>query len=143
MPRYLISNLMGLVGAAIGGVLGFYTFGWLVGQGFYGPMIPGALLGLGCSLLARHPSATRGIFCGLAALALGFFSEGWFRPFNADEQLSYFVRNLTSLTPVTHLLIGVGAVIAFWIGGDAGLRGLSDRRGYVYKGPDADAPKLE
>ncbi len=36
MPRYLISNLLGLVGAVIGGVLGFYTFRWLHGQGFYG-----------------------------------------------------------------------------------------------------------
>ena len=26
MPRYLVSNLLGLVGAVIGGVLGFYTF---------------------------------------------------------------------------------------------------------------------
>ena len=51
MPRHLISNLLGLVGAIIGGVLGFYTFGWLFYYGFYGLMIPGAFLGLGCSLL--------------------------------------------------------------------------------------------
>ena len=53
MSRYLISNLLGLVGAIAGGVLGFYTFGWLSRQGFYGLIIPGAFLGLGCSLLAR------------------------------------------------------------------------------------------
>ena len=61
MARHLISNLLGLVGAIIGGVLGFYTFGWLFEHGFYGLMIPGALLGLGCSLLAQHPSSTRGL----------------------------------------------------------------------------------
>ena len=75
MPRHLISNLLGLVGAVIGGALGFYTFGWLLGQGFYGLMIPGALLGLGCSLLAQHPSTIRGILCGLAALGLGLYTE--------------------------------------------------------------------
>ena len=51
MSRYLISNVLGLVGAIAGGVLGFYTFRWLLGQGFYGLIIPGAFLGLGCSLL--------------------------------------------------------------------------------------------
>ena len=51
MPRHLISNLLGLIGAIIGGVLGFYTFQWLEGHGFYGLAIPGAFLGLGCGLL--------------------------------------------------------------------------------------------
>src|SRR4051812_48586624 len=32
MPRHLISNLLGLLGAIIGGVLGFYTFQWLEGR---------------------------------------------------------------------------------------------------------------
>ena len=50
MPRLLISNMLGLVGALLGGVLGFYTFGWVLEHGFLGLMIPGALLGLGCSL---------------------------------------------------------------------------------------------
>jgi hypothetical protein len=144
MPRYLISNFMGLVGATIGGVLGFYTFRWLVGQGFYGLMIPGALLGLGCSLLAQHPSPARGVVCGLAALALGLVIEWNFFPFNADGSLSYFLKNVTSLKPVTLLMIGVGAFLAYWMGGEARLRGgLSDRRAYLRQGPDAEAPRLE
>ena len=40
-----------------------------------GLMIPGAFLGLGCSLLARHPSIVRGVFCGIAALGLSLFTE--------------------------------------------------------------------
>jgi hypothetical protein len=75
MPRHLVSNLLGLVGAIVGGVLGFYTFGWLVYYGFYGLMIPGAFLGLGCSLAASHPSTTRGILCGIAAIGLAVFTE--------------------------------------------------------------------
>jgi hypothetical protein len=143
MPRYLISNVLGLVGASIGGVLGFYTFGWLFGQGFYGQMIPGALLGLGCSLLAQHQSKTRGIFCGLAALGLGLYTEWKFRPFAADESLPYFLTHVTALSAVTLLMIGIGAAIAFWVGGDAGFRGLSDRRAYTRKGPDHESPKAE
>jgi hypothetical protein len=122
MPRHLISNLLGLVGAIVGGVLGFYTFGWLLSYGFYGLMIPGAFLGLGCSLLARHPSTIRGVLCGVAGLGLAIFSEWKFRPFAADESLSYLLTHLTSLTPVTLLMIGVGAAIAFWVGRDSGIR---------------------
>jgi hypothetical protein len=143
MPRQLISNLLGLVGAGIGGVLGFYTFGWLVGQGFYGPMIPGALLGLGCSLLAQHSSTIRGVVCGLAGLGLGLFSEWWFRPFNDDESLSYFLKNLSSLSAVTLPLIGVGAFIAFWMAREAGLPGLSERRVYARPGRDTEPRKSE
>ena len=141
MRRHLVSNGLGLVGAGIGGVLGFYTFGWLVGQGFYGPMIPGALLGLGCSLLAQHSSTIRGVICGLAGLGLGLFAEWWFRPFNADESLSYFLKNLSSLSAITLPLIGVGALIAFWTGRDAGLPGFSDRRGYARPSPDTEPRK--
>jgi hypothetical protein len=127
MPRRLISNLLGLVGAIVGGVLGFYTFGWLVGQGFYGLMIPGAFLGLGCGLLAQHASIPRGIACGVAAAILTVFTEWKFFPFVADTSLPYFVRHLTDLRPVTVLMTVIGAVIAFWVGKDAGFRWMPER----------------
>ncbi|MFI5455444.1 MAG: hypothetical protein ACHRXM_08320 [Isosphaerales bacterium] len=125
MPRHLISNLLGLVGAIVGGVLGFYTFGWLLEHGFLGLMIPGALLGLGCSLLARHPSFVRGVVCAIAALGLSFFADWWFEPFNADSSLQYFLLHAMDLGPVRLLMIGIGTFIAFWVGKDAGLRGYS------------------
>ena len=127
MPPRLISNLLGLVGAIVGGVLGFYTFGWLYSQGFYGLMIPGAFLGLGCGLLAQHPSVPRGIVCGVAALILALFTEWKFFPFVADTSLSYFVRHLTDLKPVTVLMTGIGGLIAYWVSKDAGFRWLPER----------------
>jgi hypothetical protein len=126
MPPRLISNLLGLVGATVGGVLGFYTFGWLYSQGFYGLMIPGAFLGLGCGLLAQHHSFPRGIACGVAALILALLTEWKFFPFVADTSLSYFVRHLTDLKPVTVLMTGIGALIAYWVGKDAGFRWLPE-----------------
>jgi Ca2+/Na+ antiporter len=125
MLRHLISNMLGLVGAAVGGVLGFYTFRWLWGQGFYGLMIPGALLGLGCSLLARHTSIVRGVLCGIAALGLALFTEWWFRPFAADDSLQYFLVHVKDLNATTLLMTVVGALIAYWVGKDGGLPGYS------------------
>jgi hypothetical protein len=127
MSRYLISNSLGLVGAVVGGVLGFYTFQWLLGQGFYGLIIPGAFLGLGCSLLARHPSVVRGVFCGIGAFALSQFTDWYFTVTN-DSFLD-FIRNGKTLTPVTMLMSAVATLVAFWLGGDAGFPGLGSRRG--------------
>src|SRR5271155_4503764 len=113
MPRHLISNLLGLIGAIVGSVLGFYTFGWLLEHGFLGLMIPGALLGLGCSLLARHPSIVRGVFCGIAALGLSLFADWKFEPFNADDSLQFYLSHVMDLGPVRVLMIGIGSLIAY------------------------------
>ena len=131
MSRYLISNLLGLVGAIAGGVLGFYTFRWLLGQGFYGLIIPGAFLGLGCSVLARHPSVVRGVFCGIAAFALSQFTDWYFTL--TDDSFLNFIRNGKTLTPVTMLMSVVATLVAFWLGGDAGFPGLGGRRGPMPK----------
>ena len=120
MSRHLVSNLLGLVGAIIGGAIGFYTFDWLRNQNLYGLMIPGALLGLGCSLLARHHSTARGAVCGIAALGLGLYTEWKFWPFKSDESFSYFLTNISSLKTATLLMIVFGAAIAAVIGREAG-----------------------
>ncbi len=125
MPRNLISNLLGLLGAIIGGVAGFYTFQWLWGHGFYGLMIPGAFLGLGCSLLARHPSIGRGVACGISALGLSLFTEWYFSWFKDDPSFRYFLMHVKDLSPVTLLMIGIGSLIAYWVGKDGGFRGYS------------------
>ena len=139
MPRHLISNLLGLVGAVVGGALGFFIFSWLWNRGFYGLMIPGALLGLGCSLLARHFSMARGVLCGVAALGLALFTEWWFQPFDADHSLSYFLTHVKDLTGTTLLMTGIGAIIAFWVGKDGGLPGYST----VRPRPDREVPRPE
>jgi hypothetical protein len=122
MHRLLLSNLLGLIGAAVGGVLGFYTFGWLEGHGFYGLAIPGAFVGLGCGVLAQHRSVPRGIACAIAALGLSIFTEWRYHPFLADGSLSYMLRHLHELSPVTLLMTAIGTAIAFWVGQDAGFR---------------------
>jgi hypothetical protein len=118
MPRYVLSNLLGLLGAIIGGVVGFYTFKWLLNHGFYGMMIPGALLGLGSSLLARHRSTARGIVCGVAALALSLYTQ-W-QLMSSAPRFTDFLAQANELKSVEMLMMGVGTLIAFWLGKDAG-----------------------
>jgi MFS family permease len=122
MRQILISNLLGLVGAAIGGVVGFYTFGWLEDHGFYGLVIPGAFLGLGCGLLAQHRSRARGVFCGVAALGLSLFTEWYHHYFLEDTSFSFMVTHLKEKSPVTLLMIGLATIIAYWVAQDAGFR---------------------
>lgn len=121
----IVSIALGLIGAVAGGALGFFLFGWALRQGFYAMILPGGLLGIGCALLSWKPSVPRGIACGIAALGLGFFTEWWwYRPFGADRSLSYFLAHIGQLdaSGITYLMIGLGALIAVWIGKDAGGR---------------------
>ena len=114
----IASNLLGLVGATAGAILGYYTFGWIYHHRFYGMMIPGAMLGLGCGLLARHPSTLRGVACAIAALGLGLFIEWRFFPFIDDPGFRYFLSNITELNTITLLMIPGGAFFAYLFGKD-------------------------
>src|SRR4051794_9090396 len=81
----VLDSLTAAVGAAGGGIVGYHIFFWLANQGFYGMMIPGAMLGLGAGLLARNPSQTRGVVLGVAGVLLGLYTEWKFAPFAKDD----------------------------------------------------------
>lgn len=113
---YGMSISLGLIGAAVGGVLGFFAFQFLHSQNLYALGLPGALLGLGAGLLVGRKSYLLGTICGLASLGLGIFVEWKFFPFSADESFSYFVQHLHQLKPITLILIVLGGVFGFWFG---------------------------
>ena len=108
------ANLLVLGGALAGGVLGYFAFFWVADQGFYGLILPGALMGLGAGL-AKHRSVPLAIACGLSAVALGLFTEWRFAPFRKDDSLAYFLLHAWELKPITLLMIAVGGAIAFWV----------------------------
>jgi hypothetical protein len=139
MPRYVVSNLLGLVGAIIGGVVGFYTFRWLLDHGFYGLIIPGAFLGLGCSLMARHPSTARGVCCAIAALGLALFTDWYFTIRN--DSFAQFIQNGKNFSSVSLLMIAIGTLVAFWVGKDAAARGLAVRPPAAQAASEAEPPK--
>ena len=106
--------LIALGGACLGGAIGFLGFSWLLSQGFYALILPGGLLGLGAGIVPTR-SVLVAALCGLGATALGVLTEFHFRPFVADESLSYFLSHLVQLSPVTLLMIGVGGAIGFYV----------------------------
>jgi hypothetical protein len=71
----VVHLLRGLVGAVVGGVTGYYAFGWALSQGYYAMVVPGALLGLGFGYLSGRSSKAFGGLCAGLALAFSLFVE--------------------------------------------------------------------
>lgn len=104
----------GVVGAALGAVLGYFGFLWIAQQGFYALALPGALMGLGCGLLARRRSMPLAVACGLLAVIVGLFCEWRFAPFTKDVSLGFFLTHLHQLRPLTLIMLVLGGVFGFW-----------------------------
>jgi hypothetical protein len=83
-------------------------------QGFYALVLPGGVLGLGAGW-SQNRSVGLAVVCGIAALALGLYTEWKFFPFVQDGSLSFFLTHLHELRPVTLLMISAGAFIGFWV----------------------------
>ena len=103
-----------LGGAAIGGLLGYFAFVWLLGQGFYALILPGALLGVGASL-ARNRSVALAVVCGLLALGLGVFAEWKTAPFKQDKSLVFFLTHLHENPPLTLIMLALGGLMGFYL----------------------------
>jgi hypothetical protein len=103
-----------LGGAVLGGVVGYFGFGWLIRQGFYGLVLPGGLIGLGAGV-ASCRSRWPAVVCGISALLLGLFTEWSYFPFKADGSFGYFLCNAHDLKPLTLMMIAAGAAIGFWV----------------------------
>ena len=125
----ILNVILPIVGAFIGATIGYFLFFWISRQGFYAMIAPGALMGLGCGLLARHRSMIRGIICGLAALCLAVYTEWRFAPFLANDSLGYMATHLQDLAPIRLVMMTLGTLIAFWLGKDGGYSGTYPRLG--------------
>src|ERR1039458_267269 len=107
-------NGLVLLGAVIGGLLGYAAFFWIARQGFYGIILPGGLLGIGAGIFKTR-SKYIAVVCGFLALALGCFTEWRFALFVADPSLGYFLSHVRQLRPITLMMIAAGTLIGFWV----------------------------
>jgi len=104
----------GMIGTALGAVLGYFAFLWIAKQGFYALALPGVLMGLGCALLAKRRSMAMAAACGVLAVVVGLFCEWRFAPFTKDGSLGFFLTHLHQLRPLTLIMLVLGGVFAFW-----------------------------
>jgi hypothetical protein len=111
-------SVRGVIGALVGGAVGFIVFVWLARQGLYALVLPGAMVGLGCAVLLQRSSNLAGILCGLAAVPLCLFCQWKILPFRDDPSLAYFVTHLHELDrpTVTWIMVGISAAFAYWLG---------------------------
>lgn len=108
------NNLIVFFCASVGGILGYLAFFWIVRQGYYGLILPGALLGFGAGLF-MSTSRVVPCLCGFLALALGLYTQWRFATFVPDKSFSYFLSHAHQLRPITLIMIAIGAVLGFWI----------------------------
>jgi hypothetical protein len=74
------NDVLVLLNATVGGLLGYLVFFWFVRRGLYGLALPGGLLGLGAGLFKTRSKGVP-VVCGLSALALALFTEWRYEPF--------------------------------------------------------------
>jgi hypothetical protein len=108
--------LLGLLGAIVGGTLGYFLFIGLTRIGLYALILPGGLLGLGGGLMLRGKSTLFGVLCGVSALGLGLFADWRFEQFRDDPSFWYFLTHIHKLDFITLFMLIVGVLIAFWLG---------------------------
>ena len=103
----------GLAGAVAGGMVGYFAFFWIAGQGFYALVLPPVLLGFMAGLCARGRSTPLALVCGAAGLLLGLFFEWRYAPFVADGGLLYFITHIHKLRPITLIMLAVGVFFSY------------------------------
>ena len=105
--------LLGLLGAAVGGCIGYFAFFWIGRQGFYALVVPGGLLGIGAGLCTGRRCPPLAIICGIAALLLGLVAEWRRAPFADDQSLPYFLTHVHQLSGITLIMIALGTIVAY------------------------------
>ncbi len=125
MRKLLIDFVLGLIAGVVGGIAGYFVVYWISRQGFYAPVLPGALAGLACGLASRTDSILRGILCAVEAAILGLVTEWliFYRP--AETTVANFQGFLTQFPQepmVTKLLLALGVFLGFWWGRECTLR---------------------
>ena len=106
----------GLLGAIIGGGAGWFVYFWLLNQGYDGLMIPGALVGVGFSMLSRRSAWSFGLACAVMGLGLMLACEWQALVKYHDGPFLDFLANINKLNTPNKIMLAGGTLIAFWIG---------------------------
>ena len=113
---------LGILGAVLGAVVGFFLFQFLTQQGLYLIVLPGALVGLGCGFAAGSRSFVFAIIAVVVAIPATIVCEWKTDAYLCDDGktlmgIGEYVSRMVELRgwqlPV---FVGLNGVIAFWLG---------------------------
>ena len=119
MPPAFVDSIPGLIGAAVGGVVGCFALAWGASYSINAGVIAGALVGLGSGLLSARPSRVRGIICAIGALGVGTYAQWASFPFVADNSFGYFLSHFHQQVPLVLIMLALGTYLGYRWGGDA------------------------
>jgi hypothetical protein len=105
-----------LVGAAVGGGLGYALFWWQQQTGIWIVAATGIGLGLGAGLGARSRSTKWGLLMGLVALAYTLIVAWQHYPFRADKSLFEFVGTIPQRSANEMWTYLAVLLAGFWFG---------------------------
>lgn len=106
--------IRGLIGAAVGGAIGYFAFYGLHSNGWYAGVLPGVLVGLGFGFFSGQRSLIYGFLCALMALALGLFVEWKF--FAKKQDLLQIITHIQDIKSRHLIDIGLGSLFSLWFG---------------------------
>ena len=110
-----VTNLVtGLIGGIVGGVIGFFAFKYLVSQGLYSLIVPGALVGLGFGFASRVRHVAFGVISAVMGLAACLVCE-W-KVLNPDSSFSEFLGGFKNEGVMTWVFLVLGVAAAYYFG---------------------------
>nr|UXE45590.1 hypothetical protein Hi04_10k_c4998_00033 [uncultured bacterium] len=118
MKERLLDLVPGLIGAAMGSIVGYFIYKYALSHGMVAGVVPGAFLGLGSAALSSRPSRLRGLICGVGGLILSLYIEWKTSALAADATLGGFLAGLPQKNWLILLMIVLGTFLAYRLGGD-------------------------
>lgn len=104
------------IGAAAGAAVGTLVYWFLLARGYHVLAAVGGGVALGVSAMARTRHLAWGFATGVLAVLVSVLVEWRFRPFAADESLSYFLSHVHALPYNSLVSLAVVAVLGVYFG---------------------------
>ena len=105
--------IRGIIGAIVGGAIGFVLFKWLWSQGFYAGMLPGGFIGAGFGIgAARQMGWAAAIACAIVALVFGCWADAATN--ETAQTLMEYVGDYARIPDINKIMIALGTLASGW-----------------------------
>jgi L-aminopeptidase/D-esterase-like protein len=111
-----VAAARGFCGGAVGGGLGYLAFRWMLTQGYYALVLPGALIGMGAGLGSGRRMLSLGLLSAVGALVVGVVADWNSLIAPAPTFLGHVATLLDANRRTPAILILVGVAISFYFG---------------------------